>query len=229
MKDLIVLIEDDEALATLVQNFLETHGFKVVTEHNGLHAPRLIKDLQPDLLILDVNLPGKNGFEICHEVRSNYSGPILMLTARDSSADHIQGLELGADDYVIKPAEPKILLARIRALLRRRKLESAQTELIEFGGLSIDINARRTYINDEEIELSNHEFGLLSELARHAGKALSREYLFTTVYDRPYNGLDRTIDVRISQLRKKLGDDTNPPNKIKTIWGKGYVFIEKAW
>lgn len=229
MKNLILLVEDDLALANLVRDFLSNHNFKVVVENSGVNASRAIKNLQPDLVILDVNLPGKNGFQICEEARSSYPGPILMLTARDTNSDHVRGLDLGADDYVIKPAEPKILLARIKALLRRQNNNQPNAEFVELGGLKIDIRARRVLLDEREITLSSHEFGLLQELAQHAGKPLSREHLFTTVYDRPYNGLDRTIDVRVSQLRKKLGDDSAKPSKIKTIWGKGYLLVEKAW
>jgi DNA-binding response OmpR family regulator len=226
---LILLVEDDEALAHLVSNFLSNHGFKVIIERSGVNATRMIKDLQPDLVILDLNLPGKNGFQICEEARTSYQGPILMLTAKDTNSDQIKGLELGADDYVIKPAEPQVLLARIRVLLRRHQTDISEVETLRFGGLYIDATSRRVLLDDADVPLSTHEYGLLLELASHAGKPLSREHLFTTVYDRPYNGLDRTIDVRISQLRKKLGDDGNPPNRIKTVWGLGYLFVEKAW
>ena len=226
----ILLAEDDRRLAQLVQEYLGHHGFLVSAEHSGLTVSRNVKTLNPDLVILDIMLPGKDGLSLCREIREFYSGPILLLTARNTDSDQVLGLDYGADDYVIKPAEPRVLLARIRALLRRtqKSLEEHDNHLV-FGKLTVHHRAREVQLNEHQVELSSHEFDLLFALARHAGQILSREYLFTTVHGRSYDGLDRSIDVRISQLRKKLGDDSTKPQKIKTVWGKGYLFVADAW
>ena len=228
--NVVLLAEDDERLAGLVKDYLEANGFRVVVESQGYNVPRQVLNLQPDIVILDVMLPGKDGLSICREVRPQYAGPILMLTARDADADQIMGLEVGADDYVIKPAEPRVLLARINALLRRANpAATADEEDLAFGSLAINTRARQVTLGDESVPLSSHEYDLLLILARQAGKVLSREYLFSGICNRPYDGLDRTVDVRISHLRKKLGDSSDNPTRIKTIWGRGYMFVGEAW
>lgn len=227
----ILLAEDDVRLATLVKDYLESTGdYAVTVETNGGKVQRTVTDVLPDLLILDVMLPNKDGLSICREIRPTFSGPILMLTARNNDADQILGLECGADDYVIKPAEPRVLLARIRALLRRYSLEGkADKENLQFDDLQICCLSRTVTLADELVDLSSHEFDLLLTFARQPGQIMSREFLFNTIYSRPYDGLDRTIDVRISQLRKKLGDNADKPFRLKTIWGRGYMFVEDAW
>lgn len=230
MKPLILLAEDDERLAALVSQFLKQHEFDVVIESMGHNVLRQLKDLNPDALILDLGLPGKDGLEICHEAREFYERPILILTARDSDTDQVQGLEFGADDYVTKPAEPRVLLARVRALLRRANAEKPQdAPQIQHRYLVIDVVSREVRYHDESIPLTSHEFDLLLVFAEKAGEVLSREFLFNKIYGRAYDGLDRTIDVRISQLRKKFGDNLDNPEKLKTIWGRGYLFVSEAW
>lgn len=231
MNKRILLAEDDLRLAGLVKDYLESaDGYEVHIENNGGKVSRQLDDLCPDLLILDVMLPNKDGLSICKEIRPNFRGPILMLTARNDDADQILGLECGADDYVCKPAEPRLLLARVRALLRRYGAgENQDQELVKFGTLEINCVSRSVHLGDEEISLSSHEFDLLLTLARQSGQVLSREFLFTQIYARPYDGLDRTIDVRISQIRKKLGDNHEKPYRIKTVWGRGYMFVPDAW
>lgn len=226
----VLLAEDDERLAQLVKDYLESNGFKVVIESVGHNVPRCVGELMPDIVILDIMLPGKDGLTICKEIRPKYEGPILMLTARDSDVDQVLGLEFGADDYVIKPAEPRVLLARIRALLRRyQHVERVEQDELNFGNMHINVSARKVEFDSVDVTLSSHEFDLLLELARNAGKILSREYLFSAIYSRPYDGLDRTIDVRVSHIRKKLRDNPEHPEKIKTVWGKGYLFVPDAW
>ena len=213
-----------------MSDFLTANDFRVTVEENGNRVLRQVQNLNPSLVILDLMLPGKDGLTLCKELRPNFKGPILMLTARDSDLDQVLGLEYGADDYVIKPAEPRVLLARIRALMRRyyHTDETAQDNIV-FGQLNIQPALRKVSLGNEEIYLSSHEFDLLLSLATSAGNILSRDFLFQQIYNREYDGLDRTIDVRISQLRKKLQDDPNNPARIKTIWGKGYLFIADAW
>ncbi|WP_039916089.1 winged helix-turn-helix domain-containing protein [Cellvibrio mixtus] len=228
--NLILLVEDDRRLAQLVKDFLESNDFQVAIEDNGNRVIRQAQNLNPALIVLDLMLPGKDGLTLCKELRPNFKGPILMLTARDSDLDQVLGLEYGADDYVIKPAEPRVLLARIRALMRRYyQNDPREQESITFGELNIQPGARKVSLAAQEVVLSSHEFDLLLALAVQAGQILSREFLFNHIYNREYDGLDRTIDVRISQLRKKLNDNPENPTRIKTIWGKGYLFIADAW
>lgn len=228
--NLILLVEDDRRLAQLVKDFLESNDFQVAIEDNGNRVLRQAQNLNPALIVLDLMLPGKDGLTLCKELRPNFKGPILMLTARDSDLDQVLGLEYGADDYVIKPAEPRVLLARIRALMRRYyQNDPREQESISFGELVIQPGARKVSLAGKEVVLSSHEFDLLLSLAVQAGQILSREFLFNHIYNREYDGLDRTIDVRISQLRKKLNDNPENPTRIKTIWGKGYLFIADAW
>lgn len=228
--NLILLVEDDRRLAQLVKDFLESNDFQVAIEENGNRVIRQTQNLNPALIVLDLMLPGKDGLTLCKELRPQFKGPILMLTARDSDLDQVLGLEYGADDYVIKPAEPRVLLARIRALMRRYYQDDPrEQDAIVFGELCIQPAARKVSLGGVEVVLSSHEYDLLLALAAQAGQILSREFLFNHIYNREYDGLDRTIDVRISQLRKKLNDNPENPTRIKTIWGKGYLFIADAW
>lgn len=226
----LLIAEDDSRLADLVKSYLEANNYRVTIEADGNRVPGRVRQEKPDMLILDIMLPGKDGLTLCQMLRPEFDGPILMLTARNEDADQILGLEFGADDYVIKPVEPRILLARIRALLRRiepRPNPARQT--LEFGNLRIDDASRSVLLNDAPINLSSYEFDLLWLLAQHAGEVVKRDVLFQELHGRPYDGLDRTIDVRISQLRKKLNDNTDNPQRIKTVWGRGYLFIADAW
>lgn len=226
----ILLIEDDAKLAQLTAQYLNNSGFKVLVEADGAKAVDKFNHFQPDLLILDIMLPNKDGLAICKDIRPIFNGPILMLTARNEDFDQVLGLEFGADDYVIKPVEPRVLLARINALLRRiQPQQPQQQEKLVIGGLSIEPVSRTIHLDDRPVTISSHEFELIFLLAQNAGTILSRDQLFNKLYNRPYDGLDRSIDVRISQVRKKLGDDAEEPFKIKTIWGKGYLFIPDAW
>ena len=230
MANHILLVEDDRRLADLVKDYLENNEFIVTVENHGNRVLRHCQQLNPSLIILDVMLPGKDGLTLCQELRGQYRGPILMLTARDQDSDQILGLEFGADDYVTKPAEPRVLLARIRALMRRYYQQDVEEQdNLVFDQLSIQPKARKVMLAGAEIYLSSHEFDLLLALAKQAGQIIGREYLFNQIYHREYDGLDRTIDVRISQLRKKLQDNSDNPTRIKTIWGKGYLFVPTAW
>lgn len=226
----LLIAEDDSRLADLVKSYLEANNYCVTIEADGNRVPERVRQEKPDMLILDIMLPGKDGLTLCQMLRPEFDGPILMLTARNEDADQILGLEFGADDYVIKPVEPRILLARIRALLRRiepRPNPARQT--LEFGNLRIDEASRSVLLNGTPINLSSYEFDLLWLLAQHAGEVVKRDVLFQELHGRPYDGLDRTIDVRISQLRKKLNDNTDNPQRIKTVWGRGYLFTADAW
>lgn len=225
----ILLVEDDLALQELTRDYLQQNNLNVAVLSRGDEVMDYVQKHQVDLMILDVMLPGKDGFAVCREVRDKYSFPILMLTAKGEDFDQVIGLELGADDYVIKPAEPRVLLARITALLRRTQEQDKVVQSVSFGELKIDKNSRIVTLKGGEITLTSHEFELLWLLASNAGEVLSREYVHEQMIGRQYDGLDRTVDVRISRLRKKLGDNSDKPYKIKTVWGQGYLFVSDAW
>ena len=230
----IMLVEDDLRLAALVKEYLEKQDFVIEVEHNGDLAVSRIIDETPDLVILDLMLPGKDGFAVCREVRHEYNGPILILTAREDDMDQVVGLELGADDYVKKPVEPRVLLARIRALFRRSaqtneaEQKKEATELV-FGGLEIYAASRNVRLDSQAVDLSTTEFDLLWLLASRAGEVLDRDLLCQTVKGVAYDGIDRSIDVAVSRLRKKLRDNPEHPCRIKTVWGSGYLFVADAW
>ena len=228
-RPLVVLVEDDQRLANLICTYLETNGFRVVVEHRGDRGVERIQREKPDLIILDVGLPGRDGFAVCREVRTTSSAPILILTARNSDIDHVLGLELGADDYVIKPVEPRVLVARLQALMRRgRTTGTSEHKSLRFGQLHINMAARSVTLADQLVTLSSNEFDLLVFLASRADQIQSRDTLYQQLYRRPYDGIDRTLDVRISHLRRKLGD-IGQPERIRTVWGHGYLFVSDAW
>ncbi|CAB3652604.1 Transcriptional regulatory protein RstA [Achromobacter animicus] len=223
-----LLVEDDAKLARLIAQFLEQHGFNVVQAYRGDHAVDAFRRHEPAITILDLMLPGRDGLQVCRDLRAFSSAPILMLTAREDDVDQILGLESGADDYVIKPVEPRVLLARIRALMRRHNQAEMQPELLVFGPLSIDRQTRAVVLAGAEVDLTTLEFEMLWALASQAGQVLTRDDLLNAVRGIEFNGLDRTVDVCISKLRRKLDDDPRDPARIKTIWGKGYLFSPKV-
>jgi two-component system OmpR family response regulator/two-component system response regulator RstA len=226
----ILLVEDDVRLSELIGHYLERNGFHIATVAHGDQVVERVHSQAPDLIILDLGLPGADGFSICKQLRPSYTNPILILTARDNDIDHVSGLELGADDYVIKPVEPRVLLARIIALLRRSRTASRPGQAtLRFGGLLINTVARAVTLNGVAVTLSSAEFNLLAYLAEHAGEIQTRAALFQQLYGREYDGLDRMLDVRISHLRKKLGEDADVSERIKTIWGRGYLFVPDGW
>ncbi len=226
----IVLVEDDQRLRELVQQYLLKNGFTVTAMADGRQLLSTVQQSQPALVILDIMLPGADGFELCRQIRRFYAGPLLFMTAKNEAIDQVLGFELGADDYVIKPVEPRILVARINALLRRSYSHShEQQEDLVFGSLSINKRARRVDLNGSDITLTSHEFDLLYILAQNAGQVVERDAIYRNLIGREYDGLDRSADVRISRLRKKLGDNAQNPFRIKTIWGKGFFFVPDAW
>ena len=221
---LVLLVEDDLRLAELVRTYLQGNGFRVVVEHRGDNVLKHLQEEVPDLVVLDLGLPGRDGFAVCKELRAASDLPILIVTARDNDIDHVVGLEIGADDYVVKPVEPRVLVARIHALLRRsRAAAPVEPRILKFGELTINASARSVAIGTTDVTLSSNEFGLLFYLACRAGEIQSRETLYLQLYKREYDGLDRTLDVRVSHLRKKLGE-AGAPDRIRTVWGHGYLF-----
>ena len=228
----ILLVEDDERLAELTAEYLRKNDFEVAIEPRGDTACTRIPAENPDVVVLDVMLPGKDGFEVCRAVRQQYRGVILMLTARDEDFDQILGLELGADDYIAKPVQPRVLLTRIKALLRRLPAPSEQdnaSDQLIFGNFRISQSTRTASLGSQNIDLTTAEFDLLWLLASHAGNVLSRDDLLQELRGIGFDGLDRSIDARISRLRKKLNDDPENPTRIKTVRGKGYLFSKHDW
>ena len=229
----ILIVEDDQRLAELTREYLQGNGLNVSIEMDGALAAARILQEQPDLVILDLMLPGEDGLSICRKVRGQYDGPILMLTARTDDMDQVLGLEMGADDYVCKPVRPRVLLARIRALLRRHEGSSeaqapGERRRLQFGQLVIDSAMREAWLGEQSIELTSAEFDLLWLLTSNAGRILSREEIFNALRGIEYDGQDRSIDVRISRIRPKIGDDPMHPRLIKTVRSKGYLFVAEA-
>jgi len=224
----IMVVEDDASLSAWIADYLTGHDYLVTIASRGDEALELIKADDPDLVVLDVMLPGLDGLNVCRMAREFYKKPILMLTALGSENDEVMGLDTGADDYLTKPVRPKVLLARINALLRREAPDS-DADAISIGGLYIDPVSRTLTLNEDSVAVSSHEFDLLTLLARSAGTPVSRDTLVTEMRGIEYNGLDRSIDISISRLRKKLGDDASAPARIKTVRGKGYLLAPDAW
>lgn len=228
-KPRILLVEDDLKLAALVKEYLESDQFEVDVETRGDTAANRILTDKHDLVILDVMLPGLDGFEVCKRVRPDFDGPILMLTARSEEVDEVIGLEMGADDYMSKPVRPRLLLARMRTLLRRVQLNetpgtiSEECALIELTDLQIDATQRSVLLKGHPIYLTTAEFDLLWFLAQRPGEVVTRDQIFEKVIGMPYDGLDRSADLRITRLRKKLGDDGKQPSRIKSIRSVGYL------
>ena len=233
----VLLVEDDESLAQLVAQYLAGHGMHVTVVHRGADAIAVIRERPPQIVILDVGLPDRDGFSVCREVRPWYSGAIVMLTGRDEDIDQIVGLELGADDYLVKPVQPRLLLARVRAMLRRAatRVEAPAAAMtgddrrIDIGNFSIQSDTRAALVAGAPLELTSAEFDLLWLLASHAGTILSRDDLIGRLRGISYDGLDRSIDSRISRLRRKLGDAPTAPVRIQTVRGKGYLFSRCDW
>ncbi len=235
MKKRLLLVDDDVALTELVSEFLRKNDFDVDVVHDGHEAIARISNDPPDLVILDIMLPGADGLTVCRLVRAEFEGPILMLTALSEDVDEVAGLELGADDYLSKPVRPRVLLARVRALFRRRSDASNGLELatnnrpspqISTGPLTIDSSTRRAYLDETDLELTTSEFDLLWTLAQRKGQVIDREALHNEILRTPFDGLDRTIDLRISRLRRKLGEDPKHPQLLITIRSKGYMLAE---
>jgi DNA-binding response OmpR family regulator len=228
----ILLVEDDRRLADLTAEYFRQNGLTVTIESRGDRAVARFKDEQPRIVLLDLMLPGTDGLTVCRELREFFNGPILIFTARDSDIDQVIGLEAGADDYVAKPVDPMVLLARTRALLRRVEDQAEKPKPVAeivLGGLRISEASQEVWLDGAHIPLTTQEFELLHMLARHAGTILTREDIFRQLRGIDYDGLDRSIDGRISKLRRKLHDDAEAPSRIKTVWGKGYLLVPGAW
>jgi two-component system response regulator RstA len=222
----ILLVEDSARLAASIRDYLEQHGFEVTIEGDGLAAANHFERMSPDLVILDLMLPGKDGLALCREIRRNHQIPILILTARGENIDQVLGLEMGADDYVVKPVEPRVLLARIEAILRRAASPSSRSAepMVHAGRLAIDAARRAASIEGKEVDLTTGDFDILWLLASRQGNVVTRDEILRVVRGISYDGLDRSIDARICRLRRKLQDAGGAESMIKTVRLRGYLF-----
>lgn len=221
----VLLVEDDRELASMVADFLAPHGFAVSIEGRGDHAIERVRSESFDVMILDVNLPGADGLSVCRSVRPGFKGPILILTARGDEVDEVVGLEVGADDYLSKPVRPRVLLARLRAQLRKVAVTDSEpsSHRIAIGSLLIDAGQRVVELRGQELNLTSAEFEILWLLAENVGQVVSRSALYQRIHGVEFDGLDRSIDLRVSRLRKKLGDDPVNPQRIKSVRSIGYL------
>ena len=226
MTDRILLIEDDARLAELVKNYLGGSGFSITIAPTGRAGLGLYGRQEFDALILDLMLPDMDGLEVCRKIRAGAQTPILMLTARGDAMDRVVGLEIGADDYLPKPFEPRELLARLRAILRRSKGGEQNFELMRFGRLEIDVGARQVRRDSEACTMTGYQFDLLLVLARHAGRVMSREAIMDLMKNERLDAFDRSIDVHISRIRAAIEDDPKKPRRVITVRGAGYVFAK---
>jgi DNA-binding response OmpR family regulator len=217
----VVVVEDDPHIADLVDLYLRRDGFRVLLARDGAQGLEFIEREDPWIAILDVGLPGElDGFAVCRAIRARGNLPVLFLTARDDEVDRILGLELGADDYLVKPFSPRELVARVRAILRRTRDSSVPQEVVTIGDLEIDLRRREARVTGQVISLTTREFELLAFLSGNIGLALSRQQLLDGVWGADWFGDERTVDVHVAQLRKKLGESL----PLDTVWGVGYRF-----
>jgi two-component system phosphate regulon response regulator OmpR len=220
----ILVIDDDQKLNQLLTDYLKKFNFQVDTYTHPEKGIRAIKKEQPDLIILDIMLPDMDGFEVCKKIRQDHSVPIIMLTARGEVTDRVVGLELGADDYLPKPFEPRELVARIQTILRRSS-KDIKVEIKRVGKITIDFNKHHVLLEGNPVDLTTAEFEILKLFTRRPGIVLTRNQILDHLWDIEWDVYNRSVDVLISRLRQKLGDDPKNPQYIKTIWGSGYMFI----
>lgn len=224
MKSRILLIEDDVDLQELLTEYLGGFGFDVIAKGHPEAGLQAFRAAPPDLVILDVMLPGMNGFEVCRRIRQESAVPVIMLTARGDVMDRVAGLEIGADDYLPKPFEPRELVARIQSVLRRSRGDDDRA-VSDFVSLQVDFEARTALVNGVDAGLTTNEFNALAVLARQPGKTFSRDDLMQELRGLDSESYNRSIDITMSRVRQKLGDDPKKPRYIKTVWGTGYIFI----
>ena len=223
----ILVVDDEEHIAELISYNLASNGYKVIIANNGNDAVKLAVEEKPNLILLDLMIPGKDGYDVCKDIRSNSeirNTPIIMLTAKSEELDKILGLELGADDYITKPFSVRELLARVKAVLRRFSISEPENNILVFGNLTADFDKREILVNDKKLDLTLKEFELLEILIRNKGKILTRDTLLDKIWGYEYIGETRTVDVHIRYLRKKIELDDKNPKLIETIRGVGYRF-----
>lgn len=224
MNETILVVDDEPKIVQLARDYLEKSGFKVLTSGDGQQALTIARQERPDLIVLDLMLPGMDGLDVCRTIRRESDVPIIMLTARAEETDQLIGLELGADDYITKPFSPRALVARVRALLRRAQGNLLQQETLRAGDLELDLRRKQLSLNGEIIHLTRSEFLLLETLAKHPGQPLSREQLLEKLHGVVFDGVDRSVDSHIKNLRRKIELDPADPIYIQTVYGFGYKF-----
>ena len=224
MNETILVVDDEPKIVQLARDYLEKSGFKVLTSGDGQQALAITRQEHPDLIVLDLMLPGMDGLDVCRAIRRESDVPIIMLTARAEETDQLIGLELGADDYITKPFSPRALVARVRALLRRTQGNLLQQETIRIGDLELDLRRKQLSLKGEIIHLTRSEFLLLETLAKHPGQPLSREQLLEKLHGVVFDGVDRSVDSHIKNLRRKIEPDPADPIYIQTVYGFGYKF-----
>ena len=226
----ILLVEDDQMISNLLKSYLEKLGYVVYQTFRGDLAKQSVIDHQPDLILLDIGLPGVDGIKVCHELREIFSGPIMMLTSHDSVDEEVMAFNVGADDFLKKPVAPKVLKVRVEALFRRQPSQTLiqAMDKVQVGDITLYPSSQKCQINDKGIQLSTFEFRLLGLLLRNVGKVMSRDSIYTALLGRHYNGEERTVDVRVSRLREKLANVGVEQAKIETVWGRGYILNEVA-
>ncbi len=228
MNELILVVDDEPKITKIARDYLERNGFRVAVAGDGVTALAAARTDRPDLVVLDLNLPGMDGLDVCRTLRRESNVPIIMLTARVEEMDRLIGLELGADDYITKPFSPRELVARVRAVLRRVQGAVQPSGLLQFGDLQIDETGRSVLVRGESIQLTRIEFNLLSLMARHPGQAFSRAQLLDRLHGVSHDGYDRSVDAHVKNLRRKLEDDPANPIYVQTVYGIGYKFLERA-
>lgn len=219
----VLIVEDDEKLAALIQTYFQKEGFATIVVHDGLSGVRLADERRPDILVLDLMLPGLDGWEVCRRIRKNSDVPIIMLTARDDETDRLIGLEIGADDYVTKPFSPREVVARAKVILRRTHKQPL-AQITRIGNLLIDTGRHEVRKGDELIELTPTEFKILELFTANSGRVLSRLQIVEKIQDYAFEGYDRTIDAHVKNLRRKIEDNPKEPRLIQTVYGLGYKF-----
>jgi len=218
----VLVVEDEQSIVEPFVRALARNGFEPLVALTAAEALRIAREAAPDVVLLDLTLPDGDGRDVCRELRRESDVPIIMLTARGTETDRIVGLELGADDYVVKPFATGEVIARIRAVLRRTRRETAVVNKVTVGDLSVDLAARRVWLAGRELSLARKEFDLLARLAHDAGRVVTREVLMSDVWDENWFGSTKTLDVHVAWLRKKLGDDPAQPRYIHTVRGVGF-------
>ena len=227
MKQTILIIDDDEQLIKRLQAYLEGFGYDVVTATHPAQGLQIFNDSKPHLIILDVMLPDMTGFDVCKEIRKTSDIPVIILSARGETTDRVVGLEIGADDYLPKPFEPRELVARIQSVLRRSREEQPAVTTLIFDGLQVDLDKHQVLLDGVPVELTSTEFELLKLFVQNAGKVLNRDLIMETIAGIEWESYNRSVDVLIHKLRHKLNDDSKSPKYLKTIRGAGYLFLGK--
>ena len=224
----ILVVDDEQKIIQITSDYLEAAGYAVLSADNGISALRVVDESQPDLVILDLGLPGMDGLDVCRELRKKSDLPIIILTARGEESDKLVGLELGADDYITKPFSPKELVARVRAVLRRMEKSTSDEEIFRVGKVRFDVLKMRLTIDDTAIELTPTEFELLLTLARQPGRIFTRSQLLDAIHGVAFDSYERAIDAHIKNIRRKIEPDPRQPLYVLTVYGVGYKFNDVA-